>query len=702
MLTKRPIVLDIKARILLKSIQQLGIKQAGYFGLYQVGLKSGYYLRKTPNWRFEPGSEATTLDYSSFCLPSAEQIRDVLGENGCNALQTEAEEICSGKIRLFGGRPVVIDLGSWEPRVHWTKLEQGIWKREAQHKYGDIKFSWEVGRFGWAITLARAYCLFREERYADIFWDYYDRFISANPPYVGPNWLSAQEAALRLIALVFSIQIFSASPATTLGRMEQLKQMLVAHARRIPVTLAYAKAQNNNHLLSEAAGLYTLGVFLRSHPEAEIWRQKGWSLFNQGIQSQIAEDGNYVQHSTNYHRLMLQLALWMYSLAKLQSQALPAASLNSLKRATHWLLRITDPANGHTPNLGPNDGAYIFPFVICPRDDYRPVLQAASAAFLGKRAFNPGAWDEMTFWFGFQSPKTRQTYESSNTAKTDSPALEETRSPPLTGTPHILEDPDCVSRAYFRAVHFSNRPGHADQLHLDLWWQNVNIALDAGTYLYNGFEPWENSLTSSQVHNTVTINHQEQMWRAGRFLYLDWAQAKIVKGEKTPSGNWQYLKAQHDGYRKLGLLHQRSVTAQAGPCWIIEDNILPVTGRSNRKARSAKKYLESFLTTLHWLVPDWLWEIEPSDQSKQYRLKLESPMGVIRLRIGLDDNPGDLTCDLQLTCCGMVLYGDRPVSPHFGWMSPTYGEKLPALAIRLFVQGRLPVRITSVWELQKS
>ena len=84
-------------------------------------------------------------------------------------------------------------------------------------------------------------------------------------PYPGA---SAQEVALRLIALVFCYQIFASSPETTPGRVNLLKQALIAHARRIPPTMGYARAQDNNHLLTEAVGLYTAAAVLPGYPGA--------------------------------------------------------------------------------------------------------------------------------------------------------------------------------------------------------------------------------------------------------------------------------------------------------------------------------------------------------------------------------------------------------------------------------------------------
>ena len=55
-----------------------------------------------------------------------------------------------------------------------------------------------------------------------------------------------------------------------------------------------------------------------------------------------------------------------------------------------------------------------------------------------------------------------------------------------------------------------------------------NIACDAGPYLYNGATPWKNAFAGTTVHNTVNVARRDQMTRAERFLWVDWAQAKSI------------------------------------------------------------------------------------------------------------------------------------------------------------------------------
>jgi len=58
------------------------------------------------------------------------------------------------------------------------------------------------------------------------------------------------------------------------------------------------------------------------------------------------QDGVYIQHSANYHRLMLQTALWVQTVAASIGKVLPRPTLDRLTVATRWLLDLLDPVSG--------------------------------------------------------------------------------------------------------------------------------------------------------------------------------------------------------------------------------------------------------------------------------------------------------------------------------------------------------------------
>jgi hypothetical protein len=647
-----------------KALDQLGFEPVALNALYRFGLATGHYRRmEKREQRIQNG-----VLKSLFPFPSAEELLMVLGDDGKTALLAEAEEIVGGKIRLFGAGPVDLQLTFPGKLEHWTAYETGRAQIPISDLHiPDIKFLWEPARFGWAFTLGRAYHLTRDEKYPQAFWRYFETFTDANPTGLGIHWMSGQEVALRLMAFVWAANVFEAASASTPERKSRLAASVAAHAARIPPTLVYARSQQNNHLLTESAGLFTAGLVLPDHPEAARWRDLGWRWLNRGLQAQIDGYGEYAQHSTNYHRLMLQVVLWMNALCSndLSHYRWPRQTLEVLKRSVHWLLSLLDFETGETPNLGANDGAYIFRLTVLPFADYRPVLHAAARAFISYD-LPRGQWDEMALWFGIQAVRPRSL-----------------TLPRYLGDQLYGKD----SWAYFRTAQFATRPSHADQLHVDLWWHGLNVAQDAGTYLYNAPAPWDNSLTAARVHNTVTVNSRDQFTRAGRFLYLDWANAY----RKSPAiEDPAILQCVSGRYRGGGYRHTRTVSVSDGDRWQIKDEILPLRMPWQKRPLTFR---------LHWLLPDWKWEVENGEQ--RVDIRLISPHGVLFLGLFAESRISNLYSLFSIVRAGELLHGSCEPDPTHGWASPTYGIKHPALSLTLETESAIEVKFVSEFNFPK-
>lgn len=638
-----------------KAASQLGLEQVTLNAVYRFGLRSGQLRRVTPAGGESAPTGGLNLDallppefpraYAAF---AAHYLRND------DELLREAGEILAGHVRLFGADPVPLRLAPPAPLAHWTAYEG----RPADTTGDpDIKLVWEPARFGWALTLARAYQLTSDDDYAQFFWEQWEHFLASNPPNLGPNWASGQEVALRLIAVSLAASVFRPSSHTTPARLERLAQSAAQHAERIPPTMLYARAQNNNHLLTESAGLITAAALLPDHPRAQEWQRTGWKWLRRGLLRQIAPDGTYSQHSANYHRLMLQTALWACKLGLRGACDFTPAVLERLAAATRWLLARIDPETGRCLNLGSNDGAYILPLAGGGVLDFRPVAQAAAVAFVGQKAFPAGAWDEMSLWL-------------------DIPLIAGEPLPPPS-EPTILRGEN--SWASLRAVRFDGRPSQADQLHVDLWWQGAYIARDAGSYRYTAPAPWDNSLALTGAHNTVMLDGQEQMQRAGRFLWLDWAQARLLESQPDRA-----VEAEHEGYRRLGALHRRRLERVDEHGWRITDQIL-ASGDTGRVHTAV----------LHWLLPDWEWSLEGAC------LALREPAVRVTVTITAGAEQPKLA-GIQLIRCGALLAGEGEASSTLGWWSPTYDQKLPALSLRASLAGRLPLTIETTFHFDAS
>lgn len=648
-------------QIAMKAVAQLGLKKIALYALYQIGLKSGFIKLLTP--AKESGVKEERLQAASefpLSTPDVTALAQVSGKTSTDLLD-EAKTIAGGRFYQFGDEEAIpIQLSPPSPISHWSRFNDNPGSDE------DIKFLWEPARFGWVFPLGRAYALQHDEAFAAAFWQQAETFRENNPPNLGPNWVSGQEVALRILAFTFALQVFAEAASSTPKRRQRLLASIAGHARRIPPTLLYARAQNNNHLITEAVGLYTAGCILPNHPKAARWRKLGWRWFNRAILTQIAADGTYVQQSMNYHRLMLQAALWFNAMARQRREPLPGSIQQRLAAATKWLYAQIDTVSGNVPNLGHNDGAHILPLASGAFSDYRPTVQAASCAFLGGPLLPPGPWDEAALWFGLNPAA-------------DNP-------PRCVPSPGVLRIDDEASWATLRAAHFHDRPAQADQLHVELWWQGVNIACDPGTFRYTAPPPWNNGLAHTAVHNTVLIDGQDQMTRAGRFLWLDWSQAQVLsQSDETPS-----ITAEHNGYDHLGVTHRRSLICIPSEGWLVRDALLPV---KNKHIQTPHEII------LHWLVPDLPWQLDLNC------LTFETDAGQVTLEISASLQQKDEQAPLpilQLVRAGEVVLGPPANLPTLGWYAPTYASKKPALSIRAHLNTTLPIQLVSKWRFSSN
>jgi hypothetical protein len=345
-----------------------------------------------------------------FFDPSAD-LSKVLGQSA--EAVAEADDLRDGWFRVFGQPAVWLgtppDWSALAPLAddapppsldlteHWmaTRLDQVP---------GDIKLLWEPSRFGWVYPMVRAYRATGQDAYAEACWDLILSWRQANKPNAGANWISAQEVAVRLMALTFALYGLAPWLERKASRIARLATMIVVHAARIPPTLDYARAQGNNHLLVEGVGLYTAGILFPEVGAAAGWKRTGLRVLLHALRTQVFPDGGYVQHSANYHRLALQAATWAASLAQRNQEPLPPEAQGSIRRLASALGALVDPADGHAPNFGPNDGAYLLPLSDGEFEDFRPALQAAACLLHERALYPPGAWDEACVWLGIETP----------------------------------------------------------------------------------------------------------------------------------------------------------------------------------------------------------------------------------------------------------------------------------------------------------
>jgi hypothetical protein len=659
--------------------RELGFGALARWILYQSKLQSGWIRVRTPvtSWdepllarALREGFSAEPETYAAYRKDLAtprfffDAFADLSGAlSHPEEAVAEADDVRDGWFRLFGLPAVWLGMPpdwsalaplsddapppSLDLTEHWTATH-------TDQVPGDIKLLWELSRFGWVFPMVRAYRATGNRAYAEACWDLILSWRQANKPNAGAHWVSAQEVALRLMALTFAFYGLAPWLHRKATRITRLATMILAHAARIPPTLDYAHAQRNNHLLVEGVGLYTAGLLFPEIAAAPDWRRTGRSALLHALRTQVFSDGGYVQHSANYHRLALQAATWAAGLAARNHESLPPEATGSIQRLARALYALVDPNDGSAPNFGANDGALILPLSDGEFGDFRPALQAASRMLDGESLYPPGPWDEACLWLG-----------TSEVAKTDLQQPARLSSLPDAGL-HLITAGE--SRGLLRCAHFTSRPGHSDQLHFDLRVGRQPVAIDAGTYLYNAAPPWDNSLTYAALHNTLLVDGQEPMHRSGRFLWLDWAQGRVLGRWQSVDGQLQAISAEHDGFDRLGIVHRRTVLQAAPSLWLVVDDVL---GAGDHAAR------------LGWLLADGRWSLRTGRLGIRYeRVRAEVWFAAPSASVALY-RAGELVA-------GNRMDGEERIK---GWAAWTYADREPALRLETESSGPLPLRL---------
>jgi len=654
-----------KLRTLASLFLELGPRWSAFRLAYAFRLRTGLIRLQTPQYKWDDRPFATWLkptipsdsdSYAAWRKQNAPRFFPSVGagsprpDYGTTAIE-ESNKLLNGELKYFSH---TYQNTNFPPNWHRDSII-GIeldstkhWSLISDDSSTDIKFIWEPNRFAFVYTLVRAYAITQDEKYPQAFWQLIQDWADKNPPNTGANWKDGQEIALRLMAWTFGFYAFIESPTTTNQQISQFTQLVAAQAERIHANIGYAISTRSNHTISEAFGLWMVGLLFPELNDAEKYFTLGKRLLEEEATKQIFPDGSYSMYSLNYHRFILHLYLYAIQLGEINNSRFTLQLINSVKNSIHYLSYLIDPASGHMPVYGSNDGALVLPLNNCDFTDYRPLLQLGSVITTGQPMFEPGTWDEDVFWLCGEESTAKEPQKNLSELR----ALSGKSFPD--GGVYILRNTN--SRAILRCTDFTSRPSHADQLHMDLWIGNHNIACDAGTYLYSGEGIWRNGLARTSAHNTVTVDGKDQMTMVSRFTWTNWSKGHVLK---HTDDFWQ---GDHNGYRPVR--HKRTVIALEGDRWLVVDHL---------DANESHQY------SLHWLLGDGKYGVEELTPKNDVPVKLllinymdsYLPSSKVLIQAGVMEGAG------QSSIVRADILSTR------GWRSRYYGHKEPAISLLL-------------------
>lgn len=615
----------------------LGPRWLWFRVVYAWRLRSGALRRATPRERWAD-LPAPTLRLARG-LPETHD-----GSFVGDAAVAEASGILAGRFRLFSHREIEAGVTpDWwlNQLTRSSRGKTGHWSDSGDSEGADLKGIWELSRFSWAFTLARAHARTGDARFAAAFWRLWADWLAYNPPNEGPNWMCGQEATFRLMAVLFAAEALGV-PAT---EEEPLARFVVATGRRIAANLDYALSQKNNHGVSECVGLITAALSLPAYAESAGWLERGTRLLRAQLAELVYPDGSFSQHSLVYHRVLLHDLAWCAS--RWRGLGAPPDWLRpAARRALDFLIKLVDPRTGGAPLFGSNDGANVLPLADGGFLDLRPTVQLAAAIFRGELPLAPGPWDEAVVWLAGPLETLRRTVWP------EEPIFHHASAGGYLVLGHG------AGRLFLRCpTRFRHRPSQADMLHVDVWHQGEVIACDGGSFSYNSTERFFRLAEAAQ-HNVLTVDGLEPMKKFSRFLYLPWPRGSVAP---LPGGG---AEARHDAYARLGVEWVRRVTPRVGAGFVVRD---VVTGGAGRQLR------------WHWRLAGENWELRDTTVVRrtvagEFRMSWAGP-AALHARLVLAD-----------------------AASAYGWCSEYYGSVRPATSLIIETLGSVATELAFEFE----
>lgn len=622
-----------------------------------VGKRTDYALYRTGIVRGQGGIGTPSRERGKFFF-SPEQVpervallKKYLPAEVERTIQ-EAGEILQHRFRLLGYRD--LDYGreiDWHlDAIHGKRAPFKPWYKIPFldfQEVGDHKIIWELNRHQHLVTLAKAWAFTGDEKYSRELAKQFYSWRDANPYPMGINWGSSLEVAFRSLSWIWVRALLAGTQALPEALNTDIVSGLALNASYIERFLS-AYFSPNTHLLGEAVALFFIGTLCPEIPAAARWQRKGLDIVLAEAERQVRPDGVYFEQSLYYHVYALDFFLHVRVLAACNGIAIPE-SFDAIVRRMLEVVRVL-ARNGTLEGFGDDDGGRLFN----PRRNRAEHMSdplAVGAALLGSVSLPRVATiTEEAIWLCGERAADLHPAESSAPPALSSAAFTDG------GLYVMASGGNAPAQMLIDAGPQGNGTsghGHADALSVRLWTKERRWLVDPGSYVYISAGDERSQFRGTGAHNTLRVDALDQAVPGNPF---SWTSLPEVSVEGWVTGSIStFFFGRHTGYRRLAdpVLHRRMVFHLHGEYWMVRD-IAEGAGVHD---------LEIF------------WHFAPD-----LRATASADAITVDPRAGGEEK--------------LVLLGANPQKWELalteGWVSPAYGERVPALVASFVAKVQLP------------
>ncbi len=517
----------------------------------------GSPVRQHPRFFFMPGEVSRLCALLKRRLPR--QVEEIV---------RRAERVCQHRFDLLGFEG--LDYGDsidWHcDRVHGKRAPRKPWfqiRYLDSSEVGDSKIIWELNRHQHLVTLAKAYRLTENQRFAQEIIQQWKHWHAENPYPIGINWASSLEVAFRSLSWLWMSALMGDCTVTPAGfRAEWLKAMAISgrHIERYPSTYC----SPNTHLLGEGVALFFIGLLCPELRDAEKWKEKGWEIVLQEADRQVRADGFHFEQSTYYHVYALDFFLHTAVLANLNGVSVPREFEEKLEKMLAAVLLLGH--SGTLLRLGDDDGGRVFDPARNRAEHMLDPLATGAVLFTrGDFKAVAGGLREETIWLLGEQGVLEWDRLEQRRPVIASAALETSGLYLLTTSRSQLII-DAGPQGAYNAGH-----GHADALSILLQGNGSPLLIDPGTFEYVGEDSQRDRFRATSMHNTLCIDGLSQAEPSGPFSWRTPAHGKMerwIQGE-----TFDLFVGSHNGYARLPqpAIHRRWLVALKSGLFLVRD-----------------------------------------------------------------------------------------------------------------------------------
>lgn len=582
-------------------------------------------------------------------------------------VRRDAETILGHQFDLLGSGPYhprcpvrMTEPGGYQP-INWAydpvrKLsfpegfpykEWDLFRDRPQN--ADVKFPWELARCQHFLTLAQAWRVTGEARFAQEILDQIRDFHEKNPPGVGVNWTCTMDVGIRAANWAIALDLVNNCEDVPEEQFFDAYSCLFDHGIFIRANLENTYETTSNHYLSNVVGLHFIGAFFQDLPTGKDWIEFSARSVQKEIDVQVLPDGADFESSVPYHRLVIELFLGSYRLSQHLGQPFSAHFAKRLGEMVDYLCGVLLP-NGEMPIFGDADDGRLMiatDYGNWNRKDARHLLAPASLALANNdwRLLTPesGKWEAI--WWGFDI----SGFTPGGNLPGDNVKLYPQAGAAISRTSngrYFLATNSIVG-----TVGFGNHK-HNEQLSFELHDEFVPLVVDPGSWVYTSDFDGRNLHRSTAYHNTVMIDGVEQNEFNPEWLFRMFEKAHPEHLKFEQSGDAVIYEGLHRGYETQ-----------------LEEKVLHTRRFEHDRASGALAIADTLTGTgTHKLM--WSFHLHPAVAPE-----LDAARNTLLLRA--EGKTWALTWE------------DKRLRPSIDdtWFSPSYGAREASKALRLHLEG---------------